>query len=141
MAEGTPRPDVAKFERLINEIIKKNLLNGFQKLDAMEEELVNIERTEINISTMEDLAEDNPPNTRVNIGCDFFMEARPDASKYLVCIGLDCYLEFTPDEAQTYLRHRASKLKKRAAEVREKNAQLRAQLTMALHCIQQIEGL
>lgn len=141
MSEETGAQKVAKFETFINDVLKKSLAQNFRLLDTIEEELANLEQAGANILSMAKLAGDEPLKTRVNVGCDFFMQANADVKMFLVCVGLDCYVEFNRDEALEFVRFRASQLQKRAAEVRDKGAQIRAQITLALHCIQEVERL
>lgn len=136
---------VAKFETFINDVLKENLKQIFTTLEAVNEEIMDLERMDTTIETMTRLAADvpagKPLKTRVNVGCDFYMQANVDVQKFMVCVGLGCYVEFTKDEALTFIRFRAKKLREHADDLRDKGARVRAQITLALHCIQQVQGL
>ncbi|VVC32440.1 Prefoldin alpha-like [Cinara cedri] len=117
----------------------------FKALEGVNEEIMELERLRDNIEKMHRLAEDLPPGkpfkTRVNVGCDFYMQANVDVHKYLMCVGLGYYVEFNKDEALTYIRYRTDKFKQHAEDLRDKGARVRAQITLALHCIEQVQGL
>lgn len=144
-AESVVVRKVAKFESFINDVLKDSLKRIFSALEAVNEELMDLERMRDSISTMSRLADDQPAGkplkTRVNVGCDFFMQANVDVRTYLVCVGLGCYLEFTRDEALAHIRHRTKMLEDNAEDLRDKGARVRAQITLALHCIEQVQGL
>lgn len=136
---------VAKFEAFINDVLKESLKQIFTTLEAVNEEIMDLERVDTTIGTMSRLADDVPAGrpfkTRINVGCDFYMRANVDVRKFLVCVGLGCYVEFTKDEALAFIRSRTKKLREHADELRDKGARVRAQITLALHCIQQVQGL
>lgn len=136
---------VAKFETFINDVLKDSLKRIFQALEVVNEELLDLEQLQENIGTMcrlsDGLPAGKPLKTRVNVGCDFFMQANVDVRTFLVCVGLGHYVEFTKDEALAYARHRAGKLREHAQELRDKGARVRAQITLALQCIQDVQGL
>lgn len=136
---------VAKFETFINDVLKNSLSDIFKALEGVNEEIMELERLRDNIEKMHRLADGlpdgKPLKTRVNVGCDFYMQANVDVHKYLVCVGLGYYVEFTKDEALAYIRYRTEKFKSHAEDLRDKGARVRAQITLALHCIGQVQGL
>lgn len=141
----SPEQKVAKFETFINDVLKNSLKQIFVTLEAVNEEIMDLERLQNTIDKMTQLADELPPGkplkTRVNVGCDFYMQANVDVQTFLVCVGLGYYVEFTKDEALEYIRKRTKKLKEHAQELRDKGARVRAQITLALHCIEQVQGL
>lgn len=145
MSVESAEQKVAKFESFINDVLKESLKQIFTALEVVNEELMELERLSTNIESMSQLADDAPAGkplkTRVNVGCDFFMQANVDVSKFLVSVGLGCYVEFTKDEALAHIRQRVLRLKSHADELRDKGARVRAQITLALHCIGQMQAL
>jgi len=138
-------PRVAKFERFINDVLKESLKHIFAALETVNEEIMDLDRLHDTIGKMTALSDELPAGkpfkTRVNVGCDFYMQANVDVRTYLVCVGLGYYVEYTKDEALAYIRHRTGKLKRHADELRDKGARVRAQITLALHCVEQEQGL
>jgi len=136
---------VAKFEHFINDVLKESLKDIFTALETVNEELLDMERLHDTIGKMsaqaDDLPAGKPLKARVNVGCDFYMQANVDVRTYLVCVGLNYYVEYTKDEALAYIQHRIKKLKNHVDELRDKGARVRAQITLALHCLQQEQGL
>lgn len=141
---------VAKFETFINDVLKDSLNQIFAALDAVNGEIMELTQVEQSIVTMNRLADDRSTataasqgrlKTRVNVGCDYYMQADVDLARYMVCVGLGCYVEFTKDEALAFVRHRADKLRNYANELRDKGARVRAQITLALHCIQEVQNI
>lgn len=141
----SPEQRVAKFETFINDVLKNSLNQIFVALEAVNEEIMDLERLQNTIDKMTLLAGELPPGkplkTRVNVGCDFYMQANVDVRTFLVCVGLGYYVEFTKNEALEYIQKRTKKLKEHAEELRDKGARVRAQITLALHCMEQVQGL
>lgn len=141
----SPEQKVAKFETFINDVLKSSLKQIFVALETVNEEIMDLERLQNTIDKMTRLADDLPPGkplkTRVNVGCDFYMQANVDVRTFLVCVGLGYYVEYTKDEALEYIRTRTKRLEGHAEELRDKGARVRAQITLALHCMEQVQGL
>lgn len=74
--------------------------------------------------------------TQVDVGGNFFMQAKVDATdRILVNVGLQHYIDFTPDEAVKYCRMKISALEKEADVIREKSVETRAHIKLALLCL------
>ncbi|KAF0772598.1 protein UXT [Aphis craccivora] len=136
---------VAKFEMFINDVLKDSLKQISTALDMINEQIAELEDVRDTVETMSQLACELPAGkslkTRVNVGCDFFMQANADVRTFLVCVGLGYYVEYTKDETLAHVQVRSKLLKERADELRDKGARVRAQITLALHCIQEVQGL
>ncbi|XP_050420505.1 uncharacterized protein LOC126833295 [Adelges cooleyi] len=144
MAEETLEQRVAKFETFINDVLKESLKRIHVAVDMLNQEIMELEQTGNSIKTLSRLAAERPGKplkTRVNVGCDFYMQANVEPHTYLVCVGLGHYLEFTETEATAFVRHRSQLLKARADELRDEGARVRAQITLALHCIQDLQNI
>ncbi|XP_022163973.1 protein UXT homolog [Myzus persicae] len=142
----TSEEKVAKFERFINDVLKESLRQISAELDRVNEQISELEDVRNTVETMTMLASELPAGkqlkTRVKVGCDFFMQAKPDLRTFLVCVGLDYYVEYTKDETLAHVQFRSKLLRQRADELRDQGAQVRAQITLALHCIQaELQGL
>ncbi|CAI6346061.1 unnamed protein product [Macrosiphum euphorbiae] len=136
---------VAKFETFINDVLKDSLRQISAALDVINDQISELEDVRNTVDTMSRLAGElpagKPLKTRVNVGCDFFMQANADVRTFLVCVGLGYYVEYTRDETLAHVRVRTKLLKERADDLRDKGARVRAQITLALHCIQAEQGL
>lgn len=137
--------NVAKFETFINDVLKDSLKQISAALDVINEQISELEAVRNTVETMcmleSELPAGKPLKTRVNVGCDYFMQANADIRTFLVCVGLNYYVEYTKDETLAHVRIRSKLLKERADELRDKGARVRSQITLALHCIQEVQGL
>lgn len=71
--------------------------------------------------------------TQVDIGGNFFMQAKVEnTEQILVNIGLNHYIEFSPDEAVKFCKFKISALEKEADVIREKSVETRAHIKLAL---------
>lgn len=79
--------------------------------------------------------------TQVNIGANFFMRANvEDTSRMLVNVGLNHYVDFTPEEAVKFCKMKISALEKEAEVIREKSIETRAHIKLALLCLAEKNG-
>jgi prefoldin subunit 5 len=77
--------------------------------------------------------------TKVNIGCDFFMDAViTDLSKIIMNVGLDYYVEMDRYEAEIFLRKKkeVNEVKTKAFTV--KIASIRSHIKLVLRTIQEV---
>lgn len=139
---------VAKFETFVNDVLKDSLKQIFKAIEVVNDEITDLQNARDSIESMCSLSDEaaasgagKPLKTRVNVGCDYYMQANVDVRKFMVCVGLGYYVEFTRDEALEHIRHRTKKLRDHEQDLRDKGARVRAQITLALHCIQQLQGL
>lgn len=71
--------------------------------------------------------------TQVDIGGNFFMQAKVNnTERILVNIGLNHYIEFTPEEAVKFCKFKIGALEKEADVIREKSVETRAHIKLAL---------
>ncbi|KAJ3386562.1 hypothetical protein HDU84_001471 [Entophlyctis sp. JEL0112] len=84
---------------------------------------------------------DDSYKTLVDVGCDFFMQAKvydPALSLISILVGLDCYVEFTFDEALTFIERREKQLTTKADGLTERALELKSQVKLVLAAIQEV---
>lgn len=74
--------------------------------------------------------------TKMHIGGNFFMQAKVENTEHImVNIGLNHYIQFTPDEAIKFCKFKINTLEKEAEVIREKSVETRAHIKLALMCL------
>jgi prefoldin alpha subunit len=77
--------------------------------------------------------------TKVNIGCDFFMDAViSDPSKILINVGLDYYVEMDRNEAELFLKKQKEIDEVKANAFTVKIASIRSHIKLVLRTIQEV---
>lgn len=122
-----------KLEEFINGKLKEDLKYYEEHLKQITEENVEYTQLKHQITTIKnDLPGDNF-KTQVNIGGDFFMQAKiPSKEKILVNIGLNTYLEFTLDEAEKYAQMKMNILDKQSEVIRDEVCKIKAHIKLCL---------
>ncbi|KPJ01467.1 hypothetical protein RR46_08504 [Papilio xuthus] len=131
---------IIKYENFINNVLKESLRLHDQYLQKVNEEISELvqEKHTLKVITDEKL-HPNGFKTKVDIGCNFFMEAFvPDTSKLLMHIGLKHYMEFTVSEANTYIDARIKVYEAKAEEIKKKIYTTKAHIKLMLFGVQQL---
>ncbi|XP_063706389.1 protein UXT homolog [Culicoides brevitarsis] len=121
-----------KLEEFINGKLKEDLKYYEQHLQQLTAE--NLEYTQLKhqITTIKTLPGDSF-KTQVNIGGDFFMQAKvPSKETILVNIGLNVFVEFTLDEALKFAQMKINILDKQAEIVRDEVCRIKAHIKLCL---------
>ncbi|XP_013147726.1 PREDICTED: protein UXT [Papilio polytes] len=134
---------IVRYENFINNVLKESLRVQDQQLHKINEEITALiqEKHTLKVITDQKLHPDGF-KTKLNIGCNFFMEASvPDTSKLLMHIGLKHYLEFTANEANTYLDARIKVYEDKAEEIKKKIYMTKAHIKLMLFGIGQLTNM
>lgn len=122
-----------KVETFINDKLKEDLKTYEAYLKRLTDETIEYTELKNLITTIKDDLPGNVLKTQINIGADFFMQAKvPNKEKILVDIGLGIYVEFTLDEAQKYVQMKINILEKQADVIRDEVCKVKAHIKLAL---------
>lgn len=125
-----------KLEEFINGKLKEDLKYYEQHLKQLTDETLEYTQLKHQITAIKNELPGDSFKTQVNIGGDFFMQAKvPSKEKILVNIGLDTYVEFTLDEAERYAQMKMNILEKQAEVVRDEVCRIKAHIKLCLLAI------
>lgn len=78
----------------------------------------------------------------MNVGNNMFMEAKVSETKtIMVLVGKGIYMDFTLDEAVTFINFRIRVLEKEAEVIREESIKKRADIKLGLMCLAEKKNL
>lgn len=130
-----------QIESFIEDVLRENLKQYEAYINKTNAEIMEyVQLKNVCESISQDLSDGF--KTQVNVGGNFFMAANvPDASKILVNIGLNHYVEFTIMEAIKFCDFKIKSMENEANVIREKSIETRAQIKLALLSIAEKENL
>lgn len=130
-----------QIESFIEDVLRENLKEYEAYINKANAEIMEfVQLKNVCESISQHLS--NGFKTQVNIGGNFFMAANvPDASKILVNIGLNHYVEFTVNEAIKFCDFKIKSMENEATVIRDKSIETRAQIKLALLSIAEKERL
>ncbi|EZA59918.1 hypothetical protein DMN91_000429 [Ooceraea biroi] len=134
---------VVQFETFVNEVLKEDLKQLENKLDAKNADIAEFLQLQSVITTFQNTNMNKTGfNTKIDIGHNFFMQAHvTDVSEILLNIGLGIYVEFTLDEALTFINVRSKLLERQVANLRKAIAMTNAHIKLILLAIGELQGI
>ena len=134
---------VLQFEAYINNVLRSDLAKLEEKLNAKNTDLAEFIQLKGVIKTLKDTeAEKNGFKTKVDLGCNFFVQAQvEDASKILLHVGLDHYVQFTLDEALVVIDVRIKLIEMQIENLRKQVAMTNAHIKLILLGIGELQEI
>lgn len=134
---------IAKFERMINDVLKTDLAQLSERLDSKNTDLAEFLQLKSVITTLQSTSLDKAGfKTQVDIGANFFVEAHVEnASTLLLDVGLGHFVEFTLEEALVVIDVRAKLFERQIANLRKEVAKTNAHIKLLLLGIGELRGM
>ncbi|XP_059058313.1 protein UXT [Achroia grisella] len=133
---------ILKYETFINDVLKEDLRQLHDRLQYVNAEMSDLIQQKHTLKVVNN-KQMHPHGfkTQVNIGCNFFMEAEvPDTSTLLMDIGLNHYLELSIDDANRFLDIRIKAYEKKAQELQQNAAEIKAHIKLMLFGIAELQN-
>ncbi|KAK9309995.1 hypothetical protein QLX08_000482 [Tetragonisca angustula] len=133
---------ILKFETFVNDVLKEDLAQLEQKLDAKNADIAEFLQLKAMITTFKNNGLDKSGfKTQVDIGQNFFIEAQvSDASTILLDIGLGHYMELSIDDAVAVINVRVKLLEQQIKHFRKEIARTNAHIKLILLGIRELQG-
>ncbi|XP_018670294.2 protein UXT-like [Ciona intestinalis] len=132
---------VLKYEALLNETLRGDLLKLTKLRDKCYEEISQYLQLQIVIERRE-VDGSKPLKAQVDLGCDFYAQAIvEDPSKIFVCVGYGFYVEFTDKEALAFIKKKTERITATAETLTIEMASVRAQIRLVLEGLKELQGL
>ena len=133
---------ILKFETFVNDVLKDDLAQLEQKLDAKNADIAEFLQLKAMITTFKNNGLDKSGfKTQVDIGQNFFIEAQvSDASTILLDIGLGHYMELSIDDAVAVINVRVKLLEQQIKHFRKEIARTNAHIKLILLGIRELQG-
>ncbi|KAL5274421.1 hypothetical protein ACFFRR_000890 [Megaselia abdita] len=122
-------------ESFINDYLKEDLKELENHLNLRNQEIMEFLQLKNTIAVIQsDL--NNGFKAQMNVGNNMFMEAKvEDPKTILVLIGKGIYMDFTLEEALTFINFKIRVLEKEAEVLREESIKKKADIKLGLLCL------
>ncbi|XP_033228135.1 protein UXT homolog [Belonocnema kinseyi] len=134
---------IGQFEAFINNVLRADLGKLEEKLNTKNTDLAEFIQLKGVIKTLKDTKADKSGfKTKVDIGCSFFVQAEvEDASKILLHVGLNHYVQFTLDEALVVIDVRIKLLERQIENLRKQVSMTNAHIKLILLGIGELQEI
>lgn len=133
---GQPGMSPAKLEAFVNDYLRVDLARYEQHINTLNADIMEYVQLKNMIESIASDLSGGAFKTQVNVGGNCFVQARvPDTRHILVNVGLQHYVEFTLDEALQFCQLKVRALNKQADVLREESIKTRANIKLALMCL------
>eukprot|EP00088_Acartia_fossae_P044469 TRINITY_DN47241_c0_g1_i1.p1 TRINITY_DN47241_c0_g1~~TRINITY_DN47241_c0_g1_i1.p1 ORF type:complete len:160 (+),score=17.90 TRINITY_DN47241_c0_g1_i1:37-516(+) len=144
MNQEEVRRKIAKYESHLNDTLKKDLetcLECRDKIYSEQAEFLALRNSILAIKGA-NLAKREPLKTRVDLGCNFYCEARvPDPSTIMVDIGMGFFMEMTLDEALDYIKKKDSALSAEAEKLSVQATKIKANIKLIILGLKELQSI
>ncbi|ORY28241.1 Prefoldin alpha-like protein [Rhizoclosmatium globosum] len=140
MEQAEKQQKIQKYEVFLSTKLQPDLKKVLDERDAVYEDIAEYLKLKNQIEFMkENSSDDSPLKTLVDVGCDFYMQAKVEnKDRIYIQVGLDCHVEFSLDEALMFLGRKEKQLEKKAESLTERALQIKAHIKLCLAAIQEV---
>ncbi|XP_071960664.1 protein UXT-like isoform X2 [Antedon mediterranea] len=94
------------------------------------------------IEKIKDNVSDSDLKTQVDLGCNFYVQAKvPDASKIFVNVGFGFFVEFTHQEALTFIEEKVNQLNKTCDQLTKDSAKIKANIKLVYEALKELQHI
>ncbi|XP_020913724.1 protein UXT homolog [Exaiptasia diaphana] len=136
---------VLQYEEFIDKRLKKDLEAVYKAKEDLYNKInehLQLKSTIIQIKKSRSLGEKNDLKTMVDLGNNFFCQARvPDTSMIFVAVGYGFYVQFSLDEALAFIEKKCILLNNSADKLNKEAAKIKAHIKTVLGGLQELQHL
>lgn len=136
---------VRKYEEFVNDKLRKDLetvRKNQEEVNTKIAEYLQLKSFIHNIKSSDELRSGKQLKTQVDLGCNFYCQARiRDPSKILVSVGYGFFVEFTLDEALTFVEKKCVQLTTYSEKLGQDSARIKANIKLALEGLRELQDL
>jgi len=136
---------VKKYEEFVNDKLRKDLetvRKNREEVNTKIAEYLQLKSLIENIKSSDVTHSGKELKTQVDLGCNFYCQARiTDPSKILVSVGYGFFVEFTLDEALSFVEKKCSQLQTYSSKLGQDSARIKANIKLVLEGLREIQDL
>jgi len=135
---------VLRYEAFLNDQLKPDLKAILEKRDKLYEEIAEFLALKNSIGAIRaaELRPGQPLKTKVDLGCNFYVQARvPDPSRLFLEVGLGFFVELTLDEALKVIERKTRALEGRATALTQDACKVKANIKLTLEGLRELQRL
>lgn len=130
-------PQIERYTKFIDKL-KEDLSRILEKRDAAYSQISDCCKLQAQL-TLINSQEQEKLQTKINVGCDFFMDAViPDTSKIVINVGLGYFVEMDSEKAETFLEKKKNKLEEKSKSLTSQIANIRSHIKVVLRTIHEV---
>jgi len=133
---------VRKYEAFLNDHLKPDLKALQEARDRVYSEIADFEALKKSILVARELEEGQPLKAKVDLGCNFYAQARvDDPRRIFVEVGLGFFVELTLEEALKFADKRVKRLEETAEKLTDKACGVKASIKLTLEALRELQGV
>ncbi|XP_046912023.2 uxt prefoldin-like subunit [Dermatophagoides farinae] len=131
---------IFRYERFVEEVLKTDLQKVSHQYEEICEQIANYNNVKSTIETI-NRHELKTIKTMNDIGSNCYVQCViPNTDRIYLCVGLDCFVELTLDEALKFIDRKTGILKKSMELLAENSAKIKAHIKIVLNLIDQLKN-
>ncbi|KAG8199415.1 hypothetical protein JTE90_000283 [Oedothorax gibbosus] len=134
---------ITEYETYLNEVLREDLKHVLAQREVLCQEVLELEQLKTVIERLQE-AELNKQTikTRVDLGCNFYVHANVNDTKYIfVKTGLDIFVQFTSEEATKFIDKKVDFLKKKIEKTLKASSEINAHIQIVLQGLRELQNL
>lgn len=132
---------VLHYESFVNDVLKEDLKKVHTRYEELNSEIAEYIQLKNFIQSISDVGVSGGVKTKMDLGCSFYVQANiSDTSTILVAVGLGHYIEFTMEEALTFVEKRVNLLTLQTEKLKKDSAKTKAMIKLVLGGLQQLQS-
>ncbi|KAG0728318.1 Protein UXT [Chionoecetes opilio] len=131
---------IEKYEHLLNNVLRENLRIVLEERDKLYEDIATHSQLKQTIHCIIESPDQDGLRTQVDLCSNFYVQAQvPDTSHIYVNIGLGYHVEFTLQEALTYIDKKLKFLNSKLSESTKKSAKIKGHIKFVYEGIRELQ--
>ncbi|XP_071960663.1 protein UXT-like isoform X1 [Antedon mediterranea] len=133
---------VFEYEHFVNEVLRKDLQKVLENREGLFTQVAQYLQLKTVIEKIKDNVSDSDLKTQVDLGCNFYVQAKvPDASKIFVNVGFGFFVEFTHQEALTFIEEKVNQLNKTCDQLTKDSAKIKANIKLVYEALKELQHI
>ena len=135
---------VRKYEEFLNDRLRKDLETVRKTQEEVNSKIAEYLHLKNIVKSVKDwdAGEEKELKTQVDLGCNFYCQARiTDPSKIFVLVGYGFYVQFTLDEALSFIEKKCNQLTVYSAKLGKDCARIKAHIKLVLEGLRELQEI
>jgi len=144
MASAEVAKKIEKYESHLNETLRKDLQTCLELRDKIYTEQAEFLALRNSIMAIREaqLAKGEPLKTKVDLGCNFYCEARvDDPSRIMISVGMGFFLEMTLTEALEFIKKKDDGLTREAEALTQQATKVKANIKLVILGLKELQNI
>lgn len=134
---------INEYETYLNEVLREDLKHVLGQREQLCQEILELEQLKTVIERLQEAELTKETlKTRVDLGCNFYVQANVTDTKYIfIKTGLGLFIQFTLEEAKTFIDRKVEFLNKKVEKTLKKSSEINAHIQLILQGLRELQNL